>query len=144
MKLPVVEPIRRLEDGRALTCSAVTNSRCHLSLSIERQSPVVPRANSAGIDQPRAFRLLPLLAKQRHGIRGKRDGDGEVAGTAQGIVCRCHIKRIDSVMCQAMEEFTGTVPVACEYALMQRWYKQAEAVFDGEGCLVPWQPSQSE
>jgi hypothetical protein len=34
---------------------------------------------------------------------------------------------------------TGSVPVACEYALAERWYKQAKAEFQ-DGRLVVWKP----
>ena len=52
-------------------------------------------------------------------------------------------RRIDRMMCQAMQELTGTVPIECEHALMERWYKQAEAVYDAEGKLVPWRPDEA-
>lgn len=47
-------------------------------------------------------------------------------------------KRIDAILCRSMEELTGSIPIACEYALADRWYKQAEAVFDDEGRLELW------
>ena len=53
-------------------------------------------------------------------------------------------RRIDKIMCDAMQEFTGNVPIKCEYALMDRWYKQAEAVYDNEEKLLAWNPSQDE
>ena len=46
--------------------------------------------------------------------------------------------RIEQIMCEAMQTITGTVPVACEYALAQRWFK-AEAVYTKDGRLVPWE-----
>ena len=49
--------------------------------------------------------------------------------------------RIDRILCESMEELTGAVPVACEYALSDRWYKGAEAVYDDSGKLIPWQPT---
>jgi len=48
-------------------------------------------------------------------------------------------ERIEQIMCQSMETVTGSVPVACEYSLSDRWYKQAEAVFQ-DGQLIPWEP----
>ena len=33
-------------------------------------------------------------------------------------------QRIDEICCRSMEQITGTVPIACEYALSRRWYKQ--------------------
>ncbi len=49
-------------------------------------------------------------------------------------------RRVEAIMNRAMERVTGDVPVACEYALSWRWSKQAKAVFDAEGRLVPWEP----
>ena len=46
-------------------------------------------------------------------------------------------KRIDEICCRSMEQVTGNVPIACEYALSHRWSKQAKAVFDDNGCLIP-------
>jgi len=50
-------------------------------------------------------------------------------------------KKIDRILCEAMEQLTGSVPIACEYALADRWYKGAEAVFDDRGRLKRWFPS---
>lgn len=50
-------------------------------------------------------------------------------------------KRIDSILCESMAQLTGTIPVACEYALCDRWYKAAEAVFDDQGRLCRWNPA---
>jgi DNA polymerase I-like protein with 3'-5' exonuclease and polymerase domains len=49
-------------------------------------------------------------------------------------------RRIDRILCETMEELTGSVPVACEFALSDRWYKAAEAVFDAKGKLQRWKP----
>ena len=49
-------------------------------------------------------------------------------------------KRIDVILCGSMEQLTGSIPIACEYALADRWYKQAEAVFDSKGELTLWNP----
>jgi DNA polymerase I-like protein with 3'-5' exonuclease and polymerase domains len=50
-------------------------------------------------------------------------------------------KRIDRMLCESMELLTGSIPIACEYALSDRWYKQAEAVFDDQGRLCLWNPT---
>lgn len=47
-------------------------------------------------------------------------------------------RRIDQILCDSMQQFTGSIPIACEYALSDRWYKQAEAVFDDQGRLCLW------
>lgn len=49
--------------------------------------------------------------------------------------------RIDRILCQSMAELTGQVPIACEYALIDRWSKRAERVIDAQGRLQCWQPS---
>ena len=49
-------------------------------------------------------------------------------------------KRIDRILCESMAQLTGTIPIACEYALSDRWYKAAEAVFDDQGRLCRWTP----
>lgn len=45
------------------------------------------------------------------------------------------------IMREAMREWTPNVQISCEPALMRRWYKGAEAVYDASGRLVPWVPS---
>jgi DNA polymerase I-like protein with 3'-5' exonuclease and polymerase domains len=47
-------------------------------------------------------------------------------------------RRIDRILCDSMQQLTGSIPIACEYALSDRWYKQAEAVFDDNGKLQLW------
>ena len=48
-------------------------------------------------------------------------------------------EQITQIMCAAMEEVTGNVPVSCSPpALMDRWAKDAEAVYDHDGRLVLW------
>jgi hypothetical protein len=50
--------------------------------------------------------------------------------------------RVDRILCESMEQLTGSVPIACEYALSDRWYKAAEAVFDENGRLCLWSPKK--
>tara|TARA_R110002049_G_scaffold305056_1_gene500969 strand:- start:2705 stop:5173 length:2469 start_codon:yes stop_codon:yes gene_type:complete len=47
-------------------------------------------------------------------------------------------REIDKILCESMATLTGTIPIACEYSLADRWYKQAEAVFSEEGKLQLW------
>jgi hypothetical protein len=47
-------------------------------------------------------------------------------------------RRVESIMNREMQRVTGTVPVACEYALARRWSKKAKAVFE-DGRLIPWE-----
>jgi hypothetical protein len=51
-------------------------------------------------------------------------------------------RRVEEIMNRSMEEVTGNVPVACEYALSRRWSKKAKAVFDPDGRLIPWEADQ--
>lgn len=46
--------------------------------------------------------------------------------------------RIDQICCRSMEQVTGDVPIECEYAVSYCWSKDAEAVWDNDGRLVPW------
>jgi hypothetical protein len=48
-------------------------------------------------------------------------------------------RRVEEIMNRGMEDVTGDVPVACEYALARRWSKRAKAVFDDNGRLLPWE-----
>ena len=43
------------------------------------------------------------------------------------------------IMVEQMRTCVPDVKVKAEPALMRRWYKQAEAVYN-EGKLVPWEP----
>lgn len=49
--------------------------------------------------------------------------------------------RISDIMVQSMREYCPDVPVEAPPALMKRWYKGAEAVYDSNGNLLPWEPS---
>ncbi|WP_197231531.1 DNA polymerase [Novipirellula artificiosorum] len=51
-----------------------------------------------------------------------------------------HARTIDRILCESMEELTGDIPVACQYALTDRWHKDAEAVYDTQGRLLVWRP----
>ena len=50
--------------------------------------------------------------------------------------------RIDRILCESMERISGSVPISCEYALSDRWYKEAEAVFDDKKKLRLWKPRE--
>lgn len=54
-------------------------------------------------------------------------------------------KEVVMIMCDAMQEVTGNVPVSCgEPTLMACWSKDAKAVYDESGRLVVWSPNDSE
>jgi DNA polymerase-1 len=44
------------------------------------------------------------------------------------------------IMIEAMRQYTPDVEIKAEPALMLRWYKDAEPVFDEQGRLIPWEP----
>jgi DNA polymerase-1 len=48
--------------------------------------------------------------------------------------------RLAAVMCEAMAQYIPDIPITATPALMERWLKGAEAVFDASGRLVPWRP----
>lgn len=49
-------------------------------------------------------------------------------------------KEISRLMIQGMSEYIPDIPITCEPALMDRWYKDAEPVWDEEGNLLLWSP----
>jgi len=48
-------------------------------------------------------------------------------------------KKIETIVNGEMQKVTGSVPVACEYALARRWSKNAKPVFTPDGRLVPYE-----
>ena len=52
--------------------------------------------------------------------------------------------RLAHLMVEKMREVVPDVKVKAEPALMRRWYKNAKAVYDGEGRLIPWEPDSSQ
>lgn len=49
---------------------------------------------------------------------------------------------LQEVMVEAMERFTEHVPARASAAIMRRWYKEAEAVYDEDGTMIPWEPKK--
>ena len=50
--------------------------------------------------------------------------------------------RVGEVMVYAMQIYTPDVATVVEPVTMRRWYKDAKPVFDADGRLVPWEPSE--
>lgn len=48
---------------------------------------------------------------------------------------------IPRICSESMQPFVPGIPVPCEFALTERWYKQAEAAFDDAGRLQVWYPT---
>jgi DNA polymerase I-like protein with 3'-5' exonuclease and polymerase domains len=51
---------------------------------------------------------------------------------------------IAGICSDSMQPFVPGIPVPCEFAITERWYKAAEAVYDDEGRLKLWQPADSK
>ena len=49
-------------------------------------------------------------------------------------------EELTRVMIEQMQTVCPDVPITAEPALMRRWYKGAEAVYDKSGKLIPWEP----
>lgn len=49
--------------------------------------------------------------------------------------------RIVEIMEREMSRFCPDVPVRAAPALCRRWYKNAEAVYNADGRLIPWEPT---
>lgn len=52
-------------------------------------------------------------------------------------------RRLEKVMNEQMSIVIPDVPITSSAHAMVRWYKEAEAVYDTEGKLVPWKPLDS-
>lgn len=51
--------------------------------------------------------------------------------------------RLAEVMCQTAGAESKVVPITASPALMKRWYKGAEAVYNSDKQLVPWSPDET-
>jgi hypothetical protein len=47
---------------------------------------------------------------------------------------------VDKIMVDCMEKITPDVKARTESTAMRRWYKEAEATYNDEGKLIPWEP----
>ena len=52
--------------------------------------------------------------------------------------------RLSDVMIAGMREVVPDVKVGTEYAIATRWYKGAEAAYDENKRLIPWEPKQKK
>lgn len=52
-----------------------------------------------------------------------------------------HVNAISKLMIAGMKRVIRTVDIKTEGALMPRWYKEAEPIFDDEGNLLIWEPT---
>lgn len=53
----------------------------------------------------------------------------------------CHLwaQAASDIMVNEMQKYTPNIPIKAEPALMRRWYKDAEPVYDQEGKLLIWE-----
>lgn len=65
----------------------------------------------------------------------------EIIGEAREDVAHEQGERLAAIMVEALAELCPDVPVSAEPALMRRWYKGAEPVWEC-GRLVPWEPKK--
>jgi hypothetical protein len=53
-------------------------------------------------------------------------------------------RRVEQILCEAMTDtLQSDIPITVDFAVADRWYKQAEAVWD-DGRLVPWEPGDRQ
>ena len=50
--------------------------------------------------------------------------------------------RLSEIMVAGMREVVPDVKVGTEYAIASRWYKGAEAAYDENKRLIPWEPKK--
>ena len=48
------------------------------------------------------------------------------------------------IMCAEMQAVVPDVKITASPALMRRWYKGADAVYDSKNNLIPWEPKESK
>jgi len=53
-------------------------------------------------------------------------------------------REMERIMIEVYQRYTPDVRITADAHLMNRWSKEAEAVFDERGRLMPWQPPQDE
>ena len=50
-------------------------------------------------------------------------------------------RHLEALMCQILNDALPDIPAKADAHMMRRWYKDAEAVYDKQGRLVPWEPA---
>jgi len=54
------------------------------------------------------------------------------------------VKMINQIVCESMQELTGTIPIICEYSLSTVWSKQAKIIYDSQGKIQAWRPENED
>jgi DNA polymerase I-like protein with 3'-5' exonuclease and polymerase domains len=58
-----------------------------------------------------------------------------------GYVSEAQVRRVEEILCRAMEQVLGDIPAACESALSVRWSKKAKLIVES-GKVRPWRPAE--
>lgn len=66
----------------------------------------------------------------------------ELIGESDESVAHEAAHRVSEIMIASMREFTPDVVIEAPPALMRKWYKGADPVYDANGRLVPWEPKR--
>lgn len=64
---------------------------------------------------------------------------GDIRGDEGMMDC---VNRIDQLMVEGMMTITPDVKAYTEICIAERWYKQADPVYNEDGVLVPWRPKE--
>lgn len=55
-----------------------------------------------------------------------------------------HTHNIQEIMCEAMQELTGSIPIKSEFTVSTVWSKEAQLLRTPDGQLRIWSPSSSQ
>ncbi|ELR14116.1 uncharacterized protein ACA1_322130 [Acanthamoeba castellanii str. Neff] len=77
------------------------------------------------------YRIIGFIHDESHAhqILVEIDEDSDWTAEAQ---------MVERIVCEAMQELNGTIPISCSFALSRFWSKSAEAVYDDKGRLTVW------
>jgi len=52
------------------------------------------------------------------------------------------VQMAERIVCEAMQELNGTIPISCSFALSRFWSKDAKSVYDAKGQISVWNPEE--
>lgn len=101
-----------------------------------------------GLSADGAKRALYEVAKEcynvpgspLYGARSIAFVHDEIILEAKKEIAPLAAKRLTAIMIREMAAFVPDIPIKADAALMNRWYKDAEPVYDAAGELVCWNP----
>ena len=114
-------------------------------------------ANGAGLQSPSAEGALSALYEVQKACWLAKETDDMMFGCYpinfihDEILWECpddkfindRVAYVDKIMVEEMEKITPDVKARTESTAMRRWYKEAEAVYDDKGKLIPWEPEDA-